>query len=93
MSYRVEYDPQFKKRYPLATTKRQKYLMRSVLITVLIVVVAYTAIRSNLTQYFIPGDPQVTAAAFSGLMKQVRTGESISEAVFCFFKEVIQNGA
>lgn len=93
MSYRVEYDPKLKKRYPSIKIKGKKDLIMPILISVFVAVVAYTAIRSDLVQYFIPGNPQATAVAFSGMMEQVRTGDPIIEAVFCFFMDVIKNGA
>jgi len=47
----------------------------------------YEAIRT----FFLPGDPEVTAAAFGELVNCLRSGEDFREAVTAFCIEVLEN--
>ena len=92
MSYCVEYNPESKKRYPSVKTKQNKLKIKMMLLLLFFSVVVYTAVRCDLVYYLIPGQPDVTVAAVSGLVDQIKAGEPMGEAVQCFMETVIQNG-
>jgi len=88
MSYYVEYNPELRRRYP--QTKNRSSKVQLVLIGLLFMVVGiYTLMRYNLLQYLIPGDSQVTTAAFSEMVKSVANGKTVSEAVFAFCRDIV----
>lgn len=44
-----------------------------------------------LTDYFIPGNKEVTSAAFTTLIDNVKGGEPVADAVTAFCREIIDN--
>jgi len=91
MSYRVDYNPEMNKRYPSVTKTRRKLPIRPILLTVGAVALVYGIFSSGLLCLLIPGDPAVTAAAFSGMIENIGAGESIRQAFLLFCKEIIVN--
>ena len=89
MSYYVEYNPELKNRYPVKKNRRPKQTALLVVVILLVITLSYSVFGGKLLKILIPGDPQITAAAFSGFVEQVGSGKPIREAVFCFFQEII----
>ena len=91
MSYRVDYNPEMKKRYPAFVKIRKKVPIRPLLIAVAVITICYGIYRSDLLRYFIPGDPAVTTAAFSGMVDNIEAGKTVRQAFLDFCKEIIVN--
>ena len=91
MSYNITYNPELKTRYPVVRKKRGKPL-NTALILLVCFVALYVLTRSGIMHYFIPGDPEVTTEAFSTMVKRVGEGETVSNAVIGFCKEIISSG-
>lgn len=91
MSYRVDYDPEMKNRYPSYIRIKRKLSVRPLLLFVAVIAACYGIFRSGLLRHFIPGDPAVTTAAFSGMMDDIGAGESVRQAFLEFCKEIIVN--
>ncbi len=89
MSYCVEYNPELNNRYPARKVRRPKQTALLIVVILLVVTVSYSIFGGKLLKMFIPGDPQVTVAAFSEFVEQVGSGEPIRQAVYCFFQEII----
>ena len=89
----IQYEPELKKRYPERLFSAKNRLFFRIFLLVALVVAVYFMIQENVFQVFIFGEPDVTAAAFDELREQVHAGESIREAVMCFFRSVVTNGA
>lgn len=47
--------------------------------------------NSEIRQYLLPGDPQITEAALDQLILDVQNGEPFSEAITTFCKGIIEN--
>ena len=92
MSYRVDYNPEMKNRYPTFIRIRKKVPIRPLFFAVIAITICYGVYRSDLLHYLIPGDPAVTTAAFTGMMDDIGTGESVRRAFLNFCKEIIVNG-
>lgn len=45
------------------------------------------------TEYLLPGDPAVTAAALEEMVMDLRDGESLHDAVTAFCREIMEHGA
>lgn len=90
MSYSVEYNPELGRRYP-ATRKKRGKSAGPVMILAAIAVAMYTFVQSGLVRYLLPGDPEVTAAAFSMLVERVEAGEPVRESLLHFCEEIIVN--
>jgi len=91
MSYCVDYNPEMKKRYPHIIKIRKELPIRPVLLSIAVVAVCYGVFRSGLLRFLIPGDPAVTTAAFSGMVDDIGSGESVWQAFIDFCKEIIIN--
>ena len=44
-----------------------------------------------LKHYLLPGDPDITETAFNSMIENIRTGESVKDAVTAFCVEIIEN--
>ena len=91
MSYRVDYNPEMKNRYPTYIKVRRKLPVRPLFLAVAAITACYCICRSGLLRHIIPGDPAVTTAAFSGMMDDISAGESVRQAFLDFCKEIIVN--
>lgn len=91
MSYRVDYNPEMKNRYPAFVKIRRKLPVWPLLLSVVIIVVCYTVYHNRLLYLLIPGDAAVTTAAFSTMLDDIGTGESVRQAFLNFCKEIIVN--
>ena len=89
MSYLVEYNPELTKKYPTVVKSKKGLSMFSILLLCIAVVGAFCLAQSGLLRYFIPGDPDVTASAFSELLNQIQAGEPIKTSVLSFCEEII----
>ena len=93
MSYCVSYNPEFSKRYPFAQ-RRQRQLSKTLIVLVLIAALtAGAAWRGGILRFLIPGDPDVTVAAFSTMVEKVEMGEPLRESLLAFCREIITNGS
>lgn len=89
MSYRIEYDSFGNaKRY----TGKKRTLPKEVLIGIgsvlVIAILLYTGLWQQLRSFFMP---DVSEMAFTVLVEELRSGESVSDAVTAFCEEVIEN--
>ena len=91
MSYRVDYNPEMKNRYPSFIKTRKKVLLRPLLIGVAAVIICYGIYSSDLLCYLIPGDPTTTTAAFSEMVDNIESGKNVRQAFLDFCKEIIVN--
>ena len=90
MSYNITYNPELKKKYPAVRTNRNKPLYMALILLVGFVAV-YVFSRSGIMRYFIPGNPEITAEAFSVMVERVGQGETVGNAVVDFCREIIHN--
>ena len=87
MSYKIQYTPETAYRYPQNKAKKFKWGDIAVLFCIL---AALTWFRVNgIPEFLIPGDPDVTKAAASGFVAQIRSGEPLREAATVFCKEIL----
>ncbi len=92
MSYTVEYNPELRNSYPMERKKTGKIPTKVLAAAMVVFVVVYALNTMDLLRWIIPGDPAVTAGAFSSMVEQVRSGHTVSEAIILFFRDVIIGG-
>lgn len=91
MSYRITY-PSFGEEKKQPPAKRGWTGVVSAALVAALVFGAIAVKNRGLTwvqAYLLPGDPAVTAAALDGMVEDLRSGESITEAVKAFCQEII----
>lgn len=92
MSYTVEYNPELRNLYSMNNKKTRKLPVKAFVIALGIFISLYALNAVGILRYIIPGDPAVTAGAFSNMVEQVRSGQSVSEVLFTLVKEIIIGG-
>ena len=92
MSYSVEYAPELRDSYPSEYKNTKKLIMKSMAIIISGATLLYVLNAAKLLHWVIPGDSAITAGAFSDAVESVRVGQSVSDAVFTFFRDVIIGG-
>ena len=85
MGYRIEYDSGRKKKFSV----KQKRLVPAWLILSALGAAALLLFGRRLTYLLLPGDPDVTAAALSEMAFGLKEGQSLSEAVSAFCREIV----
>ena len=92
MSYRIEYNPEKNRKYPMPRTKNGKWVMVALTAVVLMFALLKLDESQTIRSWLIPGDPEITTAAFSNMVADIRNGEPAGEAVTAFCLEIIRNG-
>ena len=92
MSYRIEYNPEKNRKYPLPTAGKPKWLIAVLAIMALMFALQSIDRNYTLKSWLLPGDPEVTETAFSAMVDDIRGGEPVGDAVTAFCLEIIQNG-
>ena len=93
MSYRVSYNPELSALYPQKMPHIRKISKSFVVIGLAMALTAGAFLRDNIFHVLIPGDPEVTAAAFSAMVERVEMGEPLRESLLVFCQEIIVNGS
>ena len=93
MGYTVEYNPELRKNYPVKKEKLSTFSAKPIIITVCVLVALFAAHKLGFLQWLIPGDPAVTTGAFSKMVDDVKAGQTVSDALFSFFRNVIGGAA
>ena len=73
--------------------KRRKKSGAVLVVCVLVIVFAVLALSGNFEQiknYLIPGDPEVTKAAFAQFTEDIRQGDTVGDAITAFCREIIE---
>lgn len=91
MSYCIEYNPELKKKYPKAKFTKQ-ISIKPIIYILVCFVATYLFVESKIYRYLLPGNPDVTIAAFSTLVERVGEGDPMGAAVRSFCEEIILNG-
>ena len=89
MSYQINYDPSRKRKFYTGKTRK----VPNWLLVAVGVAAAACIFNKELKFLLIPGDPQVTSAAFSGLTEDLKAGGSLKDAVTAFCREIIDGAA
>lgn len=90
MGYRIEYDAGESKRKPV---RSRKWNMKSLAVmasaVTLVITLSLPAGRKWVRELVLPGDADVTSAALTALLDDLRAGEEFSAAVETFCVQII----
>ena len=93
MAYRIKYASfSEEKKQPKDTQLRNR--IAAGLLVVVLLIGAMTIKLGGLrwvTEYLLPGDPAVTAAALEGMVMDLREGENLYDAVTTFCREIMDH--
>ena len=92
MSYIVSYEPDLDHRYPVKEAPRKQLPVKKILLLIFVCGAIYGFVRFGLTRYLVPGDPEITEAAFSNMLTLIKEGETVNTAVTTFIQEVVTAG-
>ena len=90
MGYRVRYDGKGNAR-KVQTYEKWKPLYTCVLVIVFVTVCLLTDAGEWLGSILFPGDPAATEMALNTMLTSLREGESLSEAVTTFCRDILDN--
>ena len=91
MGYRIAYSPEDNRRYPMH--KRYKIKRKWIIpVAAFLILTAVLFSRVDaLRRFLLPGDPDVTQAAITTMVEDLKTGEPLYDTVTAFCREIIQN--
>ena len=92
MSYIFSYEPEIDRRYPIKKNRHIQLPVMKLLLLLIACCGVYTFIRLGLARYLIPGDPEVTAEAFTDMVHLVKEGEPVGSAITTFVQDVLAGG-
>ena len=90
MSYQIVYGSEKKPQKQPGKHSLRTGLTAGIILIALMGVLRFTGIGTMLWQKMIPGDPEITTAAFENMTEYLRNGRSISDAVVVFCQTVIE---
>lgn len=91
LGYRITYGENAEKK-ELAGKKR-KLPLRWIGAGLLVIAMLIPSVRNGARDALLPGNSEVTAAAVEALVEDLRSGDSVSEAVSAFCAYIIHDGA
>lgn len=91
MGYRIDYEPNLKRKYPL---KRQKGNFIEITVAVfllacIVILLCNPGVHGLLQEILLPGDPQKTAEAIENMIVNLKSGETFKNSVTAFCVEII----
>ncbi len=91
MSYNIEYNPELHVRYPVLQKKKKRISASAVFALLFCVITGWIIAKNKLLRFLIPGDPEVTAEAFSTMVEKIENGVPVGEGLLAFCEEIITN--
>ena len=92
MAYSVRYEPEWDLKQSFS---RRKIFKRSWIVGIVLVVFgilsAFSQIRVWLWDILVPGDPKITAQAWSHMIVNISGGESLTDSIVSFCQEIIEH--
>lgn len=91
MAYTVSYTEAGKmERNNVVSSKSNHKILVSLCLVLLLVFGTVKLLSSQrIQQFLIPGDPKITAAAFSEMTQSVRDGQPVDDAIVAFCRQII----
>lgn len=94
MSYMIHYGPSgnIEAAWQKKLMKHRAKTMTAIIAAVCCILLVLTVDIQQLKELLIPGDPAVTKEAFVQFTEDVRQGESVTDAITAFCREIIEYG-
>lgn len=90
MSYRIVYNRRFNRKFPVRSLYAQKRKQK-IYIAILVGAFLLSLTSSRVRAFLLPGDGEVTQAAISNMIADIRDGEKFSDAVTTFCLVILEN--
>ena len=93
MSYRIQYGPPQKGEPAdrLFSKGAGRWIAIAMLAAVIVFILASPQATAALRGFLFPGDPEVTQAAFSEFIQNIKGGDPVGQAVTTFCREIIES--
>ena len=94
MAYRISYDNGTTSKWNEKQSSQKKRIFLRLLVVVLICVLGVSFLGGTmdaLLEFLIPGDPDVTKQAISKMVEEIKSGNSLKEAITTFCKGIVEN--
>lgn len=93
MSYKVLYKPtgKLEVKTQLWRKKYSKGVLCALVAVIMLAIASYSNIYDSIRNFIIPGDDDVTQAAFAEFGNSLKEGVGIGEALTTFCQEIIDN--
>lgn len=90
MGYKIHYASELDKKYPMKT-KRHALPVLPMVLAVILLLCGLTG-NLNLKELILPGNADVTGAALTMMIEQIKAGEPLNESITAFCTEIITHG-
>lgn len=92
MGYCISYNPELDRKYPMGKTKKKKkWIGFSAVLAVVLLAGALPNTKETVKDWLLPGDAQVTEAALTCFVQDVKEGVSVKEAFTVFCLEIMES--
>jgi len=88
MAYKIQYTPEDNVRYPLYKTRSPIKWGRGIAAAAILLAGLWFN-RHGVPDVLIPGDPQITKTAAAELIRHMREGAPVEEAVTTFCRQIL----
>lgn len=91
VAYQIRYGPVKGKAPADGRKKAGRRLLAALCAAALLIGLPFSGIGKTIWNWLLPGDAAVTGAALNTMVEEIRAGESVSDAVTAFCREIIEN--
>lgn len=91
MAYRIQYSGSTKYKFP-SSKKEAPIILAGIIISLIFLVSIVPEIRTGIRDLILPGDAEVTYGALTAFAEDLKSGESVKEAITAFCQDIIANG-
>ena len=88
MAYKIQYSPDTASRYPQAAVKKPVRI-RHWMTAIVAIAAALWIHFYGVPDFLIPGDPEITNAAATAMMGEIKNGAALGDAVTSFCKMIL----
>ena len=95
MGYSIEYGASgtWENRWHANRKKRKTKIVIAALLGIITLVLVFSGQIKTVQDFFIPGNPEITKAAFAQLKEDIRHGDDFDAALTAFCKEIIEHAS
>ena len=95
LGYSIEYGASgtFETRWQTNRKKRRKAVVTMFLLGIITLVLIFSGRIKAVQDFLIPGNPEITRAAFTQFTEDIRQGNRFDDAIYTFCKEIIDHAS
>lgn len=95
MGYSIQYGTSGKLEESWHANKKKikRKIAAAVLVCAAVLALLFSGSVEAVRDFLVPGNPEITKAAFAQFTENIRQGNNVSDAIYTFCREIIENAS